>query len=123
MKKARSGKGHDTHKVRITTISFRVTEEEKEALEARIKVCGLPKGEYFRQSLLHQQINITAGRFHSDRLALEFRKLREALETGNMTEETERTLRGCNELIRQIKMIEEGEDADDRTQNDQYEGR
>ena len=31
MKKARSGKGHDTHKVRITTISFRVTEEEKEA--------------------------------------------------------------------------------------------
>ena len=120
--RTRLGKGHDTHKVRITTISFRVTEEEKEALEARIKVCGLPKGEYFRQSLLHQQINITAGKFHSDRLALEFRKLREALENGAMTEETERTLRACNKLIRQIETIGEGDDADDRTQDDQHEG-
>ena len=121
--KARSGKGHDTHKIRITTMSFRVTEEEKTELEARIKVCGLPKGEYFRQSLLHQQINITAGKFHSDRLALELPRLREALETGTVTEETERTLRACNELIRQIEMIGEGEDADDRTQDDQHERR
>ena len=121
--KARSGKGHDTHKIRITTMSFRVTEEEKTELEARIKVCGLPKGEYFRQSLLHQQINITAGKFHSDRLALELQRLREALETGTVTEETERTLRACNELIRQIEMIGEGEDADDRTQDDQHERR
>jgi hypothetical protein len=119
--KARSGKGHDTHKIRITTMSFRVTEEEKTALEARIKVCGLPKGEYFRQSLLHQQIRITAGRFHSDRLSLELRKMRETLEVTNDCEEIEQTINACNALLRQIKEIEEGDDAHDGTQDDQHE--
>ena len=40
----KAGKGHDNHKIRTTTISFRVTDEEKATLGARIKVCGLPKG-------------------------------------------------------------------------------
>ena len=120
--KARSGKGHDTHKIRITTMSFRVTEDEKTELEARIKVCGLPKGEYFRQSLLHQQINITAGKFHSDRLSLEIRKMRETLEVTRDSEETEKTIKACDALLRQIKEIEEGDDADDGTQDDKHEG-
>lgn len=111
--KARSGKGHDTHKIRITTMSFRVTEEEKTELEARIIACGLPKGEYFRQSLLHQQINITAGKFHSDRLALELRRMRQTLETKTDSEETLQTIKACNALLRQIKSLEEGGDADD----------
>ena len=119
--KARSGKGHDTHKIRITTMSFRVTEEEKTELEARIKVCGLPKGEYFRQSLLHQQINITAGKFNSDRLSLELRRMRETLEVTNDSEETERIIKACNALLRQIKDIEGGDDAHDGTQADQHE--
>ena len=118
--KARSGKGHDTHKIRITTMSFRVTEEEKTELEARIKVCGLPKGEYFRQSLLHQQIMITAGRFHSDRLALELMKMRETLEATTDIDETERTIKACNALLRQIKEIGEGDDADEGTQSNQH---
>ncbi len=121
--KARSGKGHDTHKIRITTMSFRVTEDEKTALEARIKVCGLPKGEYFRQSLLHQQIKITAGKFHSDRLSLEIRKMRETLEVTRDSEETEKTIKACDALLRQIKEIGEGDDADDGTQDDKHEGR
>lgn len=120
--KNRSGRGHDTHKIRITTMSFRVTEEEKTALEARIKVCGLPKGEYFRQSLLHQQIRITAGRFHSDRLALEIRRLRETLELTKDNKEAEQTLKACNALLKQIEEIGEGDDADDATQDDQYGG-
>lgn len=111
--KARSGKGHDTHKIRITTMSFRVTEEEKTELEARIIACGLPKGEYFRQSLLHQQINITAGKFHSDRLALELRKMRQTLETKTDLEETRRTITACDALLRQIESLEEGGDAND----------
>lgn len=119
--KARSGKGHDTHKIRITTMSFRVTEEEKTELEARINVCGLPKGEYFRQSLLHQQINITAGKFHSDRLALELRRMREALEAKKEPEEKRQTIRACDALLRQIESIGEGDDVDDRTQDDQHE--
>ena len=120
--KSRSGKGHDTHKIRITTMSFRVTEEEKTELEARIIACGLPKGEYFRQSLLHQQINITAGRFNSDRLALELRRMRETLEARTDLEETQQTIRACDALLRQIESIGEGEDVNDRTQDDQHEG-
>ena len=116
----RSGKGHDTHRIRITTMSFRVTEEEKTALEARIKVCGLPKGEYFRQSLLHQQILITAGKFHSDRLSLEIRRMRETLERAPDNEEAEQTIKACNALLRQIKEIGGG-DADGGTQDDQHE--
>ena len=43
----------DQHKIRTTTMCFRVTPEEKLALEARFKVCGLPKGDYIREALLH----------------------------------------------------------------------
>lgn len=104
-----TGRGHDNHKLRVTTISFRVTPEEKEAIEARIKVCGIPKGEYYRQSLLHQTINITAGKYHSDRLALEIRKMRETLESITEIAEAEETIRACSELLMQISKIGEGE--------------
>lgn len=103
-----TGRGHDNHKLRVTTISFRVTPEEKEAIEARIKICGIPKGEYYRQSLLHQTINITAGRYHSDRLAMEIRKMRETLEGITETEEAEGTIRAYSELLMQISKFEEG---------------
>lgn len=103
-----TGRGHDNHKLRVTTISFRVTPEEKDAIEARIKVCGIPKGEYYRQSLLHQTINITAGKYHSDRLAMEIRKMRETLEGITETEEAEDTIRACSELLMQISKFEKG---------------
>lgn len=54
------------------------------ALEARIKVCGIPKGEYFIKSLLYQRIEISVGKYKSDRLALELKKLREALKVPNV---------------------------------------
>ena len=103
----KAGKGHDNHKIRTTTISFRVTDEEKATLGARIKVCGLPKGEYFRQSLLYQTINITAGRYHSDRLALEIRRMREVLESLPDNEEVGLTIRACNELLEQMRSIQD----------------
>ena len=54
--------GLDKNRFRNTTISFRVSPEERLALEARIKVCGLPKGEYFINSLLYQRIEISVGK-------------------------------------------------------------
>ena len=104
----KTGKGHDNHKIRVTTISFRVTLEERMAIEARIKVCGIPKGEYYRQSLLYQNINITAGRYHSDRLAMEIRRMRETLEGVTEVEDVEDTIRACNELLMQINTIGKG---------------
>lgn len=39
--------GLDKNRFRNTTISFRVSPEERLALEARIKVCGIPKRRVF----------------------------------------------------------------------------
>ena len=58
--------GLDKNRFRNTTISFRVSPEERLALEARIKVCGIPKGEYFIKSLLFQRIEISVGKYKSD---------------------------------------------------------
>lgn len=104
----KTGKGHDNHKIRVTTISFRVTLEERAAIEARIKVCGIPKGEYYRQSLLYQNINITAGRYHSDRLAMEIRKMRETLEKATEIGDAADTIKECDALLIQIRKIGEG---------------
>ena len=67
------------NRVRSKTVSFYVTPLEHTELMARIKVSGMPKGEYFIQSLLHQKIEIYVGKYQSDRLALELKKLRENL--------------------------------------------
>ena len=51
------------NRVRNRIINFRVTPSEYEEIQARIKVCGMPKGEYFIQSLLHQNICISVGKY------------------------------------------------------------
>ena len=111
----------DQHKIRITTMCFRVTPEEKAALEARFKICGIPKGDYIRESLLNQNINITAGKFHSDRLAVEIKKLREVLETCEEDETVEDTIKACNELLRQLLKISKGDTVYDGTENYKHE--
>ncbi len=94
--------GLDKNRFRNTTISFRVSPEERLALEARIKVCGIPKGEYFIKSLLYQRIEISVGKYKSDRLALELKKLREAFESAEC--ETE-TLCECKALLKQLQEV------------------
>lgn len=68
--------GLDKDRLRNKTISFRVSPDERQRLEARIKVSGMPKGQYFIQSLLYQKIEVIAGKYQSDRLSLELRRLR-----------------------------------------------
>ena len=59
--------GLDKDRKRNQTVCFRMTPEERRELEARIKVSGLPKGKYFIQSVLHQEVKITVGKYQSDR--------------------------------------------------------
>lgn len=94
--------GLDKNRFRNTTISFRVSPEERLALEARIKVCGLPKGEYFINSLLYQRIEISVGKYKSDRLALELKKLREAFENAECES---MVLCECKALLEQLQDI------------------
>lgn len=72
--------GLDHNRKRNQTICFRATPEERKEIEARIKVSGMPKGEYCRQSLLNQKIEINAGKYQSDRLSIEIKRLRELTE-------------------------------------------
>ena len=58
--------GLDKDRKRNQTIAFRMTPEERQELEARIKVTGKPKGIYFIESLLHQEIKIAVGKYQSD---------------------------------------------------------
>lgn len=71
--------GLDHNRKRNQTICFRATPEERKEIEARIKVSGMPKGEYCRQSLLNQKIEINAGKYQSDRLSIEVKRLRELI--------------------------------------------
>ena len=93
--------GLDKNRKRNQTVCFRMTTEERRELEARITVSGLPKGKYFIQSVLHQEIKIAVGKYQSDRLSLEIRRLWERLdhlETENLYE----LLADCRVLMKQV---------------------
>ena len=96
--------GLDKNRKRNQTVCFRMTPEERRGLEARITVSGLPKGKYFIQSLLHQEIKIAVGKYQSDRLSLEIRRLWERLDSLE-TEELYEVLADCRELMKQIIKI------------------
>lgn len=79
--------GLNKNRKRKQTVSFRVSEEEKRELEAKIIACGMPKAEFFLQSLLHQEIKSAVGKYQSDRLSLEVRRLQERLAQVNTDQE------------------------------------
>ena len=98
--------GLDKNRKRNHTICFRMTVEDRRELEARITVSGMPKGKYFIQSLLHQEVKIAVGKYQSDRLSLEIKRLWECLdgvETEN--EEIYEMLADCRELMKQVIKI------------------
>lgn len=99
--------GLDKNRKRNQTICFRMSPEERRRLEARILVSGMPKGQYFIESLLHQEIHIAAGKYQSDRLSLELRKLRKAVETTSCHENEDLTLLlgDCKALLEQLLFI------------------
>ncbi len=68
---------------RHNTIAFWLSDEEKEAVEARIKIAGVDKGEYYRAAVLGQEINIVAGRYKSDRLAMALEEIYKNVERGD----------------------------------------
>ena len=88
--------GLDKDRKRNQTVCFRMTPEERRELEARIKVSGLPKGKYFIQSVLHQEVKIAVGKYQSDRLSLEIRRLWERLE------HLDEVLADCRALMQQV---------------------
>ena len=50
-------KKNEKNRKRNTIVNFRVTSEEKRLLDDRIALSGLPRGEFFINSCLHQKIH------------------------------------------------------------------
>ena len=49
-------KKNEKNRRRNTIMNFRVSPQEKELIEARIKLLGLPKAEFFIESCLYQKV-------------------------------------------------------------------
>ncbi|MCR5778072.1 plasmid mobilization protein [Lachnospiraceae bacterium C1.1] len=70
-------------RLRHNTIAFWLSDEEKAVVDARIKAAGIPKGEYYRSSILGQKVEIVAGKYRSDRLAIVLEKILARYEGGD----------------------------------------
>lgn len=60
---------------RHNTIAFWLSDEEKRMVEARIILSGLPKGEYYRRSVLGQKVTVCGDRYHSAKLAMTLERI------------------------------------------------
>ena len=87
---------------RHNTIAFWLSDEEKQKVEARIKVTGISKGEYYRSAILGEEIHIVAGKYKSDRLAMALEQISNQMERGevNDCEELKSILHELLELMK-----------------------
>lgn len=100
--------GLDKNRLRNITVCFRASPNENQIINSRIKVSGKPKAEYIIETLLEGSVHVTAGRYHSDRLSLEIRRLKDALEIvekGAQSSETLAVLEECKILLSQLITI------------------
>lgn len=54
-------------------LNFRVSEEELRLIDAKVAVSGQAKGDYFIRMLYGETVVIRAGKYQSDRLAVELK--------------------------------------------------
>ena len=95
----------DHKRARSITISFWVSPEEYRQMQEKIKLTGLSKTEFMVRSMLGQPIEIRVGKYESDRLSLEVRRLKNALEATEVPEEAISLLLACRALMEQIIQI------------------
>ncbi len=91
---------------RRNTIAFWLSDEEKNQVEARIVLSGLPKGDYYRKAILGQEVTVTAGNYMSNRVAKVLEQILKHLKSGNIKDE-----KLLLELIKQLLAIKENAPA------------
>ena len=80
-------KKKDEHaRKRNNIINFRVSPIEKEKIDARIKMSGLPRGLYFIESSLYQEIKVTGNVKTFDEIEKQLLKI-ESIVSGGISEE------------------------------------
>ena len=67
--------GLNKNRKRPNSMSFRVSNEEKIAIETRINVSGLPKSEFYIGSCLEKKLDVIGGKFGSDRLSVQLENM------------------------------------------------
>lgn len=67
--------GLNKNRKRPNSMSFRVSNEEKIAIETRINVSGLPKSEFYTGSCLDKKLEVIGGKFGSDRLSVQLENM------------------------------------------------
>ena len=86
---------------------------ERDEIRAKVAITGLPIGEFLLESALNQRIYIAVGKYQSDRLSIEVRRLREQLEIADKNlEETNQLVQKCICLIEQLLKVIENEDGE-----------
>ena len=86
-------------------LNFRVSEEELRLIDAKVAISGQAKGDYFIRMLYGETVVIRAGKYQSDRLAVELKKLRTALEKVSDLEEIRDAVERCSALVEEMIRI------------------
>lgn len=89
------------NRTRDQSIAFHVTKDEMIEINARIKMSGLSRGDYFIKTFLEQEIHTVIGKFECDRLAVELKRLRECIEKVK-NDEIETLLKECKALLNEM---------------------
>ena len=86
------GRGSDEGKwkrKRNVIMNFRVTEEERDLINRRIKLSGLPKQDFFIASCMHQSINVVGNIKTFDSIRKEMWEIEEHLRGIDFADEIE----------------------------------
>ena len=95
----------DHKRTRSKNFAFRLTPEEYRQMNERIIISGLSKNDFILRAVLNQPIEIRAGKFESDRLSLEVRRLKDAINSVSVPEDAVSLLLECRALMQQIIKI------------------
>lgn len=103
--------GLNKNRKRPVTIAFRVTAQEAQRINQRVKISGLSRRKYFMNTFLGQKIELIGGCFESNRLVSELKKIRMKLEMLEVNStQLEETIDECHALLSELsKVIKENE--------------
>ena len=103
--------GLNKNRKRPVTIAFRVTAQEAQRINQRVKISGLSRRKYFMNTFLGQKIELIGGCFESNRLVSELKKIRMKLEMLEVNStQLEETIDECHDLLSELsKVIKENE--------------
>lgn len=103
--------GLNKNRKRPVTIAFRVTAQEAQRINQRVKISGLSRRKYFMNTFLGQKIELSGDCFESNRLASELKKIQMKLEMLEVNStQLEETIDECHALLSELsKVIKENE--------------